>query len=60
MPVGEAPSENADWSAFDYDSVDDLNRLPFHKLPNVDYIAEFDESVDSTSSKKQLVKQKML
>lgn len=39
-------TQNTDLSSVEYDSVDDLNKLPFSKQPNVDYIADFDDSVD--------------
>jgi hypothetical protein len=33
----------------EYESVDLLNKLPFSPSPSVDYIADFDESVDLTT-----------
>jgi hypothetical protein len=46
MPAGVTTE-----SAFvDYESVDLLNRLPFSPSPSVDYIADFDESVDLTTA----------
>lgn len=32
--------------SMEYDSIDDLNKLPFSQLPNEDLIADFDDSVD--------------
>lgn len=50
MPVNEIhqkfTTQRSELSSFEYESVDDLNRLPFSKAPNVDYIADFDDSVD--------------
>ncbi|KAL7030514.1 hypothetical protein ACKWTF_006690 [Chironomus riparius] len=50
MPVNEInkhfTTQRSELSSFEYESVDDLNRLPFSKPPNVDYIADFDDSVD--------------
>lgn len=37
---------NSDLSSSDYESVDLLNRLPFSQSPFVEYIADFDDSVD--------------
>jgi hypothetical protein len=37
---------NSDLSSSDYESVDLLNRLPFSQSPSVEYIADFDDSVD--------------
>lgn len=50
MPVNEIhenfTTQQSDLSSFEYESVDDLNRLPFSNAPNADYIADFDDSVD--------------
>ncbi|KAG5683866.1 hypothetical protein PVAND_013127 [Polypedilum vanderplanki] len=47
MPAGEQfTTEN---TFIEYESIDLLNKLPFSPSPSVDYIADFDESVDLTT-----------
>lgn len=39
-------TDKSDLTAIDYESVDLLNRLPFSQSSLVDYIADFDDSVE--------------